>query len=57
MNPLVLTIVFFIVITPVSLFMKLIRRRDPLRRQVDSGAETYREISNKADPKRIERPF
>ena len=56
MSPLVLGIVFFVVITPVALFMKIISR-DALKRRLDVGENTYRVESSKKKREQIERPY
>lgn len=55
-TPLVLGVVFYLVITPVAIVMRL-AGRDALRRRVSSNAGTYRVHSEKLDRERIERPF
>jgi Kef-type K+ transport system membrane component KefB len=55
-TPLVLGIVFFLVVTPVALGMRLFRR-DPMARGLDPDATTYRVTSHKAPRERMERPF
>ena len=56
MTPLVLGIVFFLVITPVSFIMKLISR-DPMKRQLDDSQESYRTNRDAIDRKHVERPY
>lgn len=55
-TPIILGAVFFLLITPVSLVMKLIRR-DPLARSFDQRAGSYRKISRKSPRESLERPF
>jgi len=55
-TPLILGIVFFAVITPVALVMK-IARRDPMARALDSGAASYRVPSAGAARETMEKPF
>ena len=55
-TPIVLGVVFFVVIFPVALVMKLVRH-DPMARKFDDKAETYRVPSRKALPDSMERPF
>ena len=55
-SPIIMGAVFFLLITPVSLIMKLIRR-DPLARGFDELAETYRKPSRKPPRESLERPF
>lgn len=53
----ILGIVFFLVVFPVSLLMRLFGN-DPMRRRLDKNTETYR-IKREAvpDKKHVERPF
>jgi Kef-type K+ transport system membrane component KefB len=55
-SPIVLGIVFYVVITPVSLFMKVIGR-DPMRRGFDEDVSTYRVPSKRRSKEQMERPF
>ena len=55
-TPLVLGTVFFAVITPAALVMKVIRR-DSMCRALDERAETYRVPSVKARRESMERPY
>ena len=55
-TPIVLGVVFFFVILPVALVMKVLRH-DPMARKFDDHAETYRVSSRKAPPNGVERPF
>ena len=55
-STIILTIVFFLVFTPVGLFMKLIGR-DVLHRKFDQNAESYRITSEKSGTEKMERPF
>lgn len=52
----ILTVVFFVVFTPVALLMKIIGR-DVLYREFEPETESYRIISEKTKPKKMERPF
>lgn len=55
-SPLVLGIMFFLVIAPVALVMRL-AGRDPLARKLDRNATSYR-VPSEAPPKeQMERPF
>ena len=56
MTPLVLGIVFFLVITPVALIMKLFSR-DAMKRSLDESEESYRTNRTAIDRKQIERPY
>jgi hypothetical protein len=55
-TPLIMGLVFFLAITPMALFMKLLAR-DPMQRKLEQDQETYRVASSKAARKAIERPF
>ncbi len=51
-----LGVVFFVVILPVALVMKVVGH-DPMARKFDDKAKTYRVPSHKALPENMERPF
>lgn len=53
---LILGIVYYLVITPVGVFLRL-ARKDPLRRRPERGAETYRVPSTPRAPEHMERPY
>ena len=55
-TPVILGIVFFVVIFPVALIMKL-AGRDPMARTLDKTAKSYRIASRKAPSKNLEKPF
>lgn len=55
-TPIIMGAVFFLMITPVSLIMKLIRR-DAMARGFDQSLESYRKASRKAPRASLERPF
>jgi hypothetical protein len=55
-TPIIMGLVFFFIITPVSLIMKLIRR-DPMARGFDQSVDSYRKASRKAPRVSLERPF
>lgn len=55
-TPLILGIVFFAVITPAALLVRL-RGRDALRRRFDPAAPSYRNASQAAPKHNLERPF
>ena len=55
MTPLVLSIVFYIVITPVGLIRRALRK-DSLARKYSSD-ESYRVPSKKAPPENLEKPY
>ena len=56
MTPLVLGIVFFVMITPMAMIMRLMGK-DPLRRALDRNQESYRVQSTKSPDEKLERPF
>lgn len=55
-TPLILGLLFFAIITPVALFMKLIRR-DTMARKLASGETSYRVASTKQAREKMERPY
>ena len=55
-TPLILGIVFFLVITPFGVVMRIFDR-DPLERNRDFDCESYRIPSEQPEPGDIERPF
>ena len=55
-TPIIMGFVFFAVITPFGIIMKLFSK-DPMRRRFDSAVDTYRIKSKKCDPSALERPF
>lgn len=55
-SPLVLAIVFFAVITPFGIVMRLLGR-DPLSRKLNPAAPSYRVASRKSSRNSMERPF
>ncbi len=55
-TPLILGIIFGLLLTPVALFMKIIKR-DTMARGFDKSATTYRVISRKVAKEHMERPF
>jgi hypothetical protein len=56
MTPLIMGVVFFLVITPPALIMKLLGR-DPMKRELLQDQTTYRVVSSKAARESIERPY
>jgi len=52
----ILTVVFFLVFTPVGLVMKLFGR-DAMHRKFDPNAESYRTTSERPEITDMERPF
>lgn len=51
-----MSIVFYLVVLPIGLGLRLLGR-DPLRRRLDRGADSYRVPATADDPKNMERPF
>lgn len=56
MTPLVLGIVFFGVVLPMGIVMRLFRD-DPMARKIEDGKDSYRVMSVKSPPENLERPF
>ena len=56
MTPLVLGIVFFVMISPMALVMRLMGK-DPMRRALDPKQTSYRVMSTKSPKEKLERPF
>lgn len=54
---LILGLVFYVVIFPMGMVMRLVFRKDPMHRRFEPGSESYRVTSEKSDSKRMERPF
>lgn len=52
----ILGVVFFLLFAPVALLMRLFGN-DPMHRQLDAAAKTYRINSEKLPRERMERPF
>ncbi|MDJ0581839.1 SxtJ family membrane protein [Crocosphaera sp.] len=55
-NRLILGIIFFIIVTPMALIMKIIKR-DPLTRQFEFRLETYRVSSKIKNKLSMEKPY
>lgn len=55
-TPIILGVVFFLVISPVALVMKLIGR-DAMARRVDENAKSYRVPSHQAPREHMEKPY
>jgi len=56
-SPVILGIVFFLVVLPTGIILKL-RGRDPMRRQFRANStESYRVESQRAPPEQMEKPF
>ena len=52
----VLSIVFYLLVFPVSLVLRA-RGKDPLHRKWNHSSKTYRVVSENSDPSHMERPF
>ena len=55
-TPIILGVVFYFVITPTAVVMRLLRR-DPMARQYDLTADSYRVSSKKPLKQNLEKPF
>ena len=55
-TPLVLGLLFFVVMTPVALVLRLLAR-DSMARRFDRASESYRTTSRPLPQRHIERPF
>ena len=55
-SPVILAVVYYFAIFPYGLVFRLLGK-DPLTRQWDSEAVTYRSISAEQDPSHMEKPF
>jgi hypothetical protein len=55
-TPIILGIVFYLVITPISFLLRL-GARDPMRRTFESDTSSYRVSSHKLATDRLEKPF
>jgi hypothetical protein len=55
-TPIIMGAVFYIVLTPMGLVMRL-AGKDPMARQRDAQADSYRVASIATPPKRVEKPF
>lgn len=56
LNPVLLGLVYFVIITPIGLATRLFKY-DPMRRVRDEEAESYRESSDDTATHRFDRPF
>ena len=56
MTPLVLGIVFFVIITPMAMVMRLLGK-DPMQRALDPNRKSYRVQSKRSPREKLERPF
>ncbi len=55
-TPIVLGIIYYLVILPTALIMRLFGK-DPMRRQFEKDAGSYKITSEQPDRKNLERPF
>jgi len=55
-TPLILGVVFYLLIAPVGLAMRLLRR-DPMARRLDDETTSFRVASRKAPKQNMEKPF
>jgi len=55
-NSIILAIVYFIVITPMGMVMRMMGK-DPMRRTLDKSVASYRVISKVRDRTHMERPY
>ena len=55
-TPLVLGIVFFVIVSPMGVIMRVFRW-DPLFRRRDEESETFRRVSTQAPVKNLEKPY
>ncbi len=55
-TPIILGLLFFLVFTPVALFMRLIGR-DPLHTKIDKNTSTHRNVSTVSPKENMEKPF
>jgi Saxitoxin biosynthesis operon protein SxtJ len=55
-TPIIMGIVFYLVITPMGLVMRL-AGKDSMARRLRDGAQSYRIASTATPPKRLEKPF
>ena len=56
MGPVFMGIVYFVVITPVALILKLLSK-DPMNRDLSGKDASYRQPSEKQERERLERPY
>jgi hypothetical protein len=56
MTPLIMSIAFFLTITPIGFLMRVMGK-DYMARRLDSSAKSYRVPSKATPPKRLEKPF
>ena len=55
-TPLILGVVFYLVIMPIGLLMRLFRH-DPMARKLEKNASSYRVASPEVPKENVERPF
>jgi hypothetical protein len=54
--PLVLSVLYFVVVSPLALLLR-IAGRDPMRRRFDRTSATYRNASHEAPKERLEKTY
>lgn len=52
----ILGAVYYLTVLPTGLILRLCGK-DPMRRKLESGADSYRERSDDAEPERMRKPF
>jgi len=52
----ILGVVFFVLFAPVALLLRVLGK-DPMHRELDGDAQTYRVVSEKLSRERMEKPF
>ena len=55
-TPVIMGLVFFVIITPIALIMRL-SGRDPMARRIDRNIKSYRTPASKLPKAHMERPF
>ena len=55
-TPVIMSLVFFVIITPIALIMRL-SGRDPMARRIDRNIKSYRMLASKLPKAHMERPF
>ena len=55
-TPIIMAVVYFLVITPVAVIMRIVGR-DPMARRFDPDAKSYRILIKKRSKEHMERPF
>jgi len=55
-TPLIMGVTFFLLIAPMGMLMRLVRR-DPMARRMDEQVDSFRVISHKPPKENMEKPF